>query len=283
MSAEGEDVCRSMYWRPKSSRPAIVGPALHAGERVGPGDVREVDQVEQVPAEADVLGRGPVGLAVVVEVVMHQVVRRDVRRGRVERAEAEHAAGTRMLRPAAVEDALVQVVVDHDRVEEAEVATPRPSTSRLRHAGTKNIATSRPRYTATMPTWRHSAGCRTSHGTPARRRGACGSSDASAVTLTSTASARTPSLFARQLTLRVGTVHDACQLSAPGVEQFGGCPMRSKTAGFSTASSVPPPGGGGPLVSITRRKASEFGHIELDRRAVRMSCCCNVDVVRDVR
>ncbi|XXV19802.1 hypothetical protein WMF00_16605 [Sorangium sp. So ce1182] len=94
-------------------------PARDAGEGVRPSHVGEMDQVQEVPAERDVLRRCPVGLAVVVDVVVNQVVRGDVGRSRVERAEAEHAA-PEPVQPAAAEDALVEVVVDHHRVEEAQ-------------------------------------------------------------------------------------------------------------------------------------------------------------------
>ncbi len=117
---EGDGVLEHVL-SPELVLPRERGPPLHAGERVGARHVGEVDQVEQVPPEAHVLGRGPVRLAVVVEVVVDEVVRRDVRRRGVERAEREHGAEGHV-ELLALEDALVQVVVDHHRVEEAEVA-----------------------------------------------------------------------------------------------------------------------------------------------------------------
>jgi hypothetical protein len=69
-----------------------------------------------------VLGRGPVRLAVVVEVMVDEVVRGDVRRRRIERAKREDAA-KRHVEGAAAEDALMEVVMNDHRVEEAEVAS----------------------------------------------------------------------------------------------------------------------------------------------------------------
>ena len=89
---------------------------------INPRDVGEMNQVQEVPPEIHVIGRGPVGLPVVVEVVVHEVVRRDIGRRGVEGAEREHAPPRHVEAPA-VEDALVQVVVDDHRVKEAEIAS----------------------------------------------------------------------------------------------------------------------------------------------------------------
>ena len=152
---EGEDELARVL-PPELGPPVEARPALHAGEGVGAGDVGEVDEVQEVPPEADVLGRGPVGLAVVVEVVVHEVVRGDVRRDGEERAEAEDAPKEHV-EPLALEDALVQVVVDDHRVEEAEVAG-RPEEQRC--CGTRARRTS-PRAgrsrSPTMPSCRTSA------------------------------------------------------------------------------------------------------------------------------
>lgn len=90
-------------------------PAVYAGEGVGSRDIGKVNEIEQVPAEIDMNGRCPVGLSVVVEMMMDEVVGRDIGGRWIERSKAQHTAEDHVER-AAVKDALVQVVVDDDGV-----------------------------------------------------------------------------------------------------------------------------------------------------------------------
>lgn len=66
----------------------------------------------------------PIRLPIVVKMVMYQVVRGDVRRGRVERSKRQHRA-PHHVELSTLEDALVEMIVDDHRVEKAEVTRTR--------------------------------------------------------------------------------------------------------------------------------------------------------------
>ncbi|MFP6683656.1 MAG: hypothetical protein VB934_03050, partial [Polyangiaceae bacterium] len=94
--------------------------SVHRSTRLGGGHIGKVDQVEEVVPKVHDLWIRPIGLAVLLEVVVHQIVRWNIGRRGVKSPEAEDQSPGH-IQTLAMKDPLVEVIVDHHAVQETEV------------------------------------------------------------------------------------------------------------------------------------------------------------------
>jgi hypothetical protein len=95
-------------------------PPLHPRKGLGTGHIGKVEQVEEVVAKVHDPRIRPIGLAVVLEVMVHQIVRWNVGRRGVKSPEAEDQTPGHV-QTLAMKDPLMEVIVYHHAVQKTEV------------------------------------------------------------------------------------------------------------------------------------------------------------------